>query len=422
MLPLAVSADLDYWVAIWTVIGNIALLLSVFAIPLSLCVVNMQRGSDQRRAADVVERERVLREQKQSQQQQDWADSWDQRVDVNEKLRFAINYLFEPSGCYEQRKMAIPEWALAMARNHVPQQENKDAPARTPAAPRSSFKIDRDWLWLAANPEMIDVFHAKFHYHIPVEQFIYAECMYVYIRYFLAVEHALATNVTSLRHLPSTVHDLLYILPDYLPIMAIRRPDHFAQLVALLARSRHQLQVDEALTNTRGIGVSVNDPLPLQWHSLELLRLACQRQDNWLLPLSLIQSTVNRSRYLKFASILALCAFIYRSPTSFNVNVNVDDDNATDSSDTVHRNWLRLERHHMSKQMLDALVQPDLSPEQRIKFLRALPDSMLRKVLAVLTDTPHKSLLLRGAATLIAEINSFLHAVPRGSLTRLPSS
>jgi hypothetical protein len=42
--------------------------------------------------AEVVERERVLRERKQSQQKQEWADSWDQRVDVNEKLRFAIDF------------------------------------------------------------------------------------------------------------------------------------------------------------------------------------------------------------------------------------------------------------------------------------------------------------------------------------------
>lgn len=419
-MPALASADFERFVAIWTVIGNIALLLSVIAIPLSLWVVNRQRSSDQRQAAEVVERERVLRERKQSQQQQEWADSWDRHVDVDEKLRFAINYLFEPSGCYEQRKMAIPLRALAMARNHVPQ--NTDAQQRTPVMLCSSFKIDRDWLWLAANPEMIDVFHAKFHYYIPVEQFIYTECLYVYIRHFLAVEHALGTGVTTLHHLPSTVHDLLYILPDYLPVMAIRRPDHFAQLLALLHRSRQQLQADQVHATAQRMGVSASasePPLPLQWHSLQLLSISCQRHDSWLLPLSLIHSSVNRSRYLKVVSILALCAFIYRSPTSFNVNANFDD---AENAHTDHRNWLRLERHHMSRQMLDALVQPKLSSFQRVEFLRALPDSMLRKVLAVLTDTPHKSLLLWDAASLTAEINRFLHAIPAVNPTSLPSS
>jgi hypothetical protein len=206
--------------------------------------------------------------------------------------------------------------------------------------------------------------------------------------------------------------------------MAVRRPDHFAQLVALLKRSRQQLQTDEALANARSTGARGSDPLPLQWRSLHLLRSACQRQDSWLLPLSLIRSPVTRSRYVKFASVLALCAFIYRSPTRFNINVNFDDAESTaHASHTEHRNnWLRMERHHMSKQMLDALVQPELSSVQRTEFLRALPDSMLRKVLAVLTDTPHKSLLLRDAASLIAEITQFLHALPAANLACEPSA
>jgi hypothetical protein len=158
----------------------------------------------------------------------------------------------------------------------------------------------------------------------------------------------------------------------------------------------------------------VNCSLPSTWHSLPWLRNSTRCYDRWILsethPIPEGSSAL-RARFLKFVSNLALCAFIYRAPTSFQVNLRPDDE---EHKPNDHVEWLQMERHHMSKQMVDVLFSlepPGSQTKAADAFLEMLPESMLRKVLAVLTAIPHKSLLQNTTDSLLLEIRRKLDKV-----------
>ncbi len=201
-LLLWISGDkLASWQSYTTVLANVFIILGILSV-----VVTVWVCLDQRRGA-----------------RQQWADQWESQPEKNEKLRFALDFLLEPSGMYEGSHLSIPSWAQLLA----------DGSRET----RFTFKVDRAWIWIALHPAMSDVFAREFGYLLPLEQYIYSECMYVYLRHLASAEHAMQTGAVSRKRLSEVIRDAYYMLPPFLPVLKVGiRRNQFTLIASLIQR------------------------------------------------------------------------------------------------------------------------------------------------------------------------------------------
>jgi hypothetical protein len=251
----AISRELELHVAIWSIIGNIFLFLSICILPLTYFIykrqqveVDAERNAEKQRLNleesarqarekklddDVQARERAAQAEKARQlrsSQQLWAQQWERQVEHDERLAFAMEYLFEPTDSYEGYLLPVPQWALATAAIRPLPHAHSSATMTQP-----TFRVDRSWVWVVCQPKLLSSYVTQqMRVSLPVEFFLYRHCLDAYLRHMLGAAQAMEHQLTTLQDLPSTIQDVLFTQPLYLPVMFVYREDKHQRLRSLL--------------------------------------------------------------------------------------------------------------------------------------------------------------------------------------------